>query len=328
MANQLDLVARYFVRYMIQLPSVYRPSKKPDIFLFSTRRSGSTLLRDMISSQRGFNYIDQPFDLTENQFNPYRHWFPIEYRQGQIVTPSESEQAAIKHYLDGLLSRKYIVRSQWRFWDKSYHWKWDRYLVKELSTKALMPWFEETWGERIRIVFLIRHPLATIRSIAEQTWDHTYQSFLDNPEFAESQLSHKMREAGRKIAANGSPVEQHVLDWCLENLIPLRLWKTHPWVTVSYEKIIAAPEQTAQRLCRQLDLPEPGTMIGTVAIPTRSATPQSRELIKQSGPLTRLSAWMRSYDPQTLAEAARILDIFEIDVYNVERPYAAEEFDA
>ena len=328
MAKSLDLAARYYLRYLIQIPSVYRPSGKPHILILSTRRSGSTLLRDMLASQRGFNYIDQPFDFTKNQFNPYRRRFPASYAQGQIVTAPADERARMREYLNGLLSHRYVVRSQWRFWDKSYHWVWERYVVKELSTKAMASWYEETWGDEMKIVFLVRHPLGTIRSIAEKTWDHTFGAFLENEEFAEVHLTQKMRALGRKIAADGSPVEQHILDWCLENLIPLRLWKDHRWTAVSYERIIESPESTARRLCQRLDLPEPEKLIEAIAIPTRSATPESRRMIEQSGPVARLSAWMKTYDTTVLAQATRILEAFEINAYSVERPYAAEELDA
>ncbi|MCF7914762.1 MAG: hypothetical protein K9L66_06335, partial [Spirochaetaceae bacterium] len=39
----------------------HRQGELPDVFIFSTQRSGSTLLFDMVASQPGFKAVGEPF---------------------------------------------------------------------------------------------------------------------------------------------------------------------------------------------------------------------------------------------------------------------------
>ncbi len=321
-----NLVARYLLRYLVQLATIHSAKEEPHVFIFSTRRSGSTLLRDMIASQPGFNYIDQPFDFTKNQINPYRKWFP-RLKYGQITSLTPEEAAIAKHYLEGLLTRKYVLRSQWRFWSRNYHWIWWRYVVKELSTKPVMPWFDAIWRKQARIVYLVRHPLAVSYSIVSQAWDFTHVAFLQDPHFVDSHLTANLVQLAERIKNCGTVFERHVLDWCLENVVPLRCWETTNWTLVSYERMVTEPEITVCRLCRDLDLPEPDRMQSVIVHPTRSTTRESRKHIQALGPQSRIADWQKGIPSDALKSAARILDAFEIDIYDAYSPVAREAFD-
>lgn len=317
---------RHYLRYLLQIPSLYIPGRKPHIFLFSTRRSGSTLLRDMIYSQPGFNYIDQPFDLTRNQFNPYRQNLP-DFSSGQLVQMSDDELKQVENYLNRLLARRYIVRSQWRVWSKSYHWIWNRYVVKELNAKPLMPWFERIWSKRAMIVYMTRHPLASASSTLHKKWQHTAGVFLRSPEFCRQYLDAEMASLSQQIIEDGSALEKFVLDWCLENLVPSRLWQSSSWLTVSYEALVRDPLAACQRICSRLDLPDIDRMVQVASLPSPSATKNSRRDIEERGAQSRLDAWRREIDLADLAKISRILDTFQISLYNVQSQYAQAEFD-
>lgn len=317
-------VSKYFIRYLLQIPSFYRPSEKPHIFLFSTRRSGSTLLRDVIYSQAGFNFIDQPFDLT--QYNWHTRHLP-HAELSQFITLNSTDADRIEAYIYGLLNRKYIFRSQWQFWNGHYHWCWERYIVKILAAKALIHWFEEKFSNYTQFVFMTRHPIPTSLSIIKRKWGLATEAYLKNETFLSNNLSNRMVSFAWNILRLGSPLENHVLEWCLENLIPLRGWQNSNWVTISYENLIANPHTSVQKLCEKLDLNEPEKMLTTLNIPTRTALQESKTKIISDGAQARLDAWQHQVSSEEIRQVNTILDHFEIDLYKAHEPMPQTSFD-
>jgi hypothetical protein len=329
-SKQLNLKSRYIFRYLVQIPSIYTPSQKPHIFLFSTRRGGSTLLSNMIYSQPGFNYIDQPLDFTSKQFNPYRKLFlNYGYENGQIIKMTDEQKISIKNYFDKLLNRNYILNSQWQFWSNDYHWFWNRYVVKEVNAKPVMPWFELAFKENALIVYQTRHPFSTASSLLEVKWGHVHNVFLKDEEFVDTYLTPKMYAAAVEIATSGSMFNKYVLDWCLENIIPLRLWNKSSWVTVSFENVVKDPRKACARISTLLDLPAPEIMVNSVFKPNKNTSKKSKKLISDVGPESRLATWRdhKSITSQELCSASQILDVFEIDLYSATSPWARSDFD-
>ena len=83
------LVKELIWRYLIQL----KPTKRP-IFLYASRRSGSTLLMEVICANRGVMFSDQPFGLyTASSATINR--LPV-FPGGQVVSPDPEEQACAR----------------------------------------------------------------------------------------------------------------------------------------------------------------------------------------------------------------------------------------
>lgn len=325
LSNPVKYLGRsYWIRYVLQLPSTYAPSGDPHIFLFSTRRGGSTLLSNVIYSQPGLNYIDQPFDLY--QANPHKHLLP-RVELSQFIYLDRRQCSAFKDYFDKLLTREYVFDSQWQLWDKNYHWRWNRYVVKILSAKAMIEWFEATYAAQAKIVYSTRHPIPVALSIIQRkTWGVIAEAYLSNAYFVEQHLSERLVAFGYDILNQGSLLEKHVLEWCLENLVPLRKWREKPWVTVSYEKLVTEPEQTAKRLCRELDLPNWETMVEVIKKPSYSTTWSSQRSILTEGPEARLSSWKKKIDEDMIRRVDCILDSFEIDLYKADDHFPKHGF--
>ncbi len=94
--NNIIQKVSFWGRYLLQLPSKYVQNDLPHIFLFSTRRSGSTLLRDLVYSQPGFNYIDQTFNAII--YNHYSYLFP-QKKNGHYVELNSEESILVKKTL-------------------------------------------------------------------------------------------------------------------------------------------------------------------------------------------------------------------------------------
>ena len=138
---------------------------RPPVLLFATRRSGSTLLRDLIAQAPAIRYVDQP----ESPYSNPR--FPADLRSAAVrhfVDPSEDELDGLLGYLRTVTSGETYVRSEWRFWRPTFHRRTDRSLLKLLDSQG-------SAGDLVRrlggqCVVLFRDPIDVAHSIATRAW--------------------------------------------------------------------------------------------------------------------------------------------------------------
>ena len=55
----------YVKRIIENNNNIHKPDGRPNVLLFSTPRSGSTWLMELILTQSGFKPCDEPFDLRQ-----------------------------------------------------------------------------------------------------------------------------------------------------------------------------------------------------------------------------------------------------------------------
>lgn len=316
---------KYYLRYLIQVPSLYNPAGNPHIFLFSSRRSGSTLVRNLIYSQPGFNYIDQPLDIW--QTNPFLHKLP-KVDKSQYISLDEAEKKMMFSYLDKIISRKYVVRSQWQFWRPEYKWVWNRYVIKLLNANPLIEEIHNYFEDRISVLYLSRHPIPTALSVIKRGWGTTTEAYLWNRNFKQKYLNYNMIDYSKWVINNGSILEKYVLNWCLENLVPIRLWRKNRWIkTISYERLIRNPELSCQQLCKKLKLVNSNLMIDAIDKPTRTADEESKREIQSQGHDSRLEYWINEVDQNSIKRVEKMLKVFNIDLYQASKVYPESAFD-
>jgi hypothetical protein len=219
-----------------------------------------------------------------------------------------------------------VISSQWQVWKADYHWIWERYVVKILGPKPLVEWFEAEFGAEADFLFHIRHPIPTALSAMKRHFQLHVSRYLEDEQFCDRQLSPSLIHFCRQVLAQASPLEKFVLNWCLENLVPLRLWRDKDWVTVSHEQLVCNPIKTSEWLCEQLRLPAPDRMARAIRTPARTTSRASRSSIASHGPAVRADAWIREVGGATVARAGVILDRFEIAVYACDDPMPREGF--
>lgn len=183
------------------------------IFIFSTHRSGSTLLRKMLNSH---NNIACP---PETQY--------LTYFLDMLV----DEKAC--HGLSGLVSAENVEKEMLN-WSLLYHIKYARANNKsricDKTPEYLFRWksFHDAWGEEAQFILLIRDPLSIAASIYERKWN-----LLDlRGSLFENTLQY-MKKADASIG------ELH--DTISPNLF-----------TISYRDLCFSTEGTLQSLCGYL----------------------------------------------------------------------------
>ena len=295
-----------------------RPYQRP-IILVSTRRSGSTLLMEMIYSQPNVTYSDQPLDLWHYQ--PYRRRLP-QPTASQFVGLTSAEIGQLAHYFNDLFAGRIRVYSPWRLNAPSYSWSVNRVVAKLVSAHALINWFATEFDAHV--VYLVRHPIPTALSILHKGWGNVAHAFLDNNEFATSHLSAEQQAKCHQIATNGTPLEQYVLEWCLLNLIPLQSRTHDHFLTITYEELLMRPQPTTQLLADYCQLPDPDLMVRQSQRASRNTVTKSAEMIRDNAPNVLLSRWQTQVTPDETQRAMSIVsDLLNDAPYQADSPFPA-----
>lgn len=308
---------RYWMRHCLGVVHIKKSSMKRPIVIFSSRRGGSTLLAQVIGSERGVNVSDQPFDLWH--YNPYANRMPNPYLSTFIDLAPEDEKK-LCGYCNDLFSGKIRVYTRWNLFDPDYSFVINRMVFKVLSAKALIDWFAENF--ELDIVYQIRHPIAYALSIMRLNWGCTADAFLQSPFFRERFLDERKLSMCHRILKGDNELQKYVLEWGLDNLIPLSVFQNRPWTTLTYEELVARPQQSCELLAARLKLSDPIRMAKRLSHPSVSTTHSSRSDISELTPVSLLARWMDRVDSSLAQDAMAMLDeLLGIHVYTWDNPF-------
>jgi len=288
--------------------SFHRPDGRPDVFVFTTPRSGSTWLMELLSSQPGFKSVSEPFNLRNPSVR--RHLGISDW----VSLYNSDSEPLVRRYVEGLRSGRL------RFLNPRPSLRRPRLFTHRIVFKILhfgedrIGWFRDVFGGRV--VLLLRHPIPV--SLSREVYPRL-EAFLAS-EYRRHFTPEQLRFA-RRVVDSGSKLEQGVLDWCFQNAVPLR--QAQPdWIVVSYEQLLLEPRPVIERLARELDLPDPARMIESLAVPSRTVSKSDRQTARvldapESRARTKwlLEKWRGKVGRQEETRAMDILQRFEIDVY-------------
>lgn len=286
----------------------HRPGDLPNVFIFTTPRSGSTWLMELIQTQPKFKLCSEPLDLR----------IPEISRRLGVSSWEELYQDAtwprIQNYFEGLCSGRIRFLNQAPFWPQ-YRALTSRLLAKILhGGEAQMARLAESCNARV--VLLLRHPIPV--SLSREVTPRL-EAFLTSDysgHFSEEELAF-----GWEIFHAGSGLEKGVLDWCLQNAVPLREAESD-WTVISYEELVLAPAAILSGLAEELQLEAPELMHASLHKPSATAKKSDRVTADAlNGPMDGDQAWWlvsKWREKVTEAEersAMQILERFGLDQY-------------
>lgn len=290
------------------MSSFHRADGRPNVFLFSTPRSGSTWLMELIWTQPAFKYCNQPLSL----FNPLvRKHLGID--RWEALYESDSTPTVERYFRE-------ICEGRLRFANPNplrghYRPVTHRIVFKEIHGCAdRINWFRDTFNARI--AYLIRHPIAVAVS-SEQF--PLLDAFLETG--YRDHFNHEQLAFADRIATSGTPLERGVLSWCLQNSVPLRE-ASDDWAVVTYEQLVVDPAPVIHELAAKLELPAPDRMRDALTVPSvnvkiKSSEETQRLLYETTADRRRdlVDKWRRKVDANEEARAMEIVSTFELDVY-------------
>ena len=294
------------------LTTRHRQGEAHHVFICSIPRSGSTWLAELIATQGRFKVVNEPFNLRRpvvRETLGFDDW-------ALLLDPAS--KPAMRAYLqmfiddkdeDPRFKREIPFSAQW-------HFTTDRMLFKILfAGEDDLDWFRREFGGQI--LLLLRHPIPVSLSREELPRLH---SFLAGPfaaRFTASQCA-----LARRVVDSAFHFEMAVLDWCLQNAVPLR-GVDPSWVVVSYEQMVLDPGTVVAHLTQRLSLPEPARMLkrlGRASTSTVKSSAESRRLLQRhrnapEAGSALIGRWRGRVTPQEEARAFDIVEAFEIDYY-------------
>ena len=224
------------------------------VFLAGAGRSGTTWLADVLNHDHVYRDMYEPFNQT---FVPEIRAF----RRRQYLRPDNVEP----RFVDGV--RRIVcgqVRNRW-IDQNNENVVCTRRLIKEVCANLLLRWIYERFPG-MPILFVMRHPCAVARSRARLWRMDNTRNWLEQPDLIADHLSPFMD----LIQADLAPFERHLVDWCVENYVPLRMFGEGQICVLFYEDLCvdAAPvlERVSAFLGRPFDVP-----IERLRVPSKQA---------------------------------------------------------
>ncbi|MES2844225.1 MAG: hypothetical protein V4747_04255 [Pseudomonadota bacterium] len=217
-------------------------SIKRDIALVGSRRSGSTLLMQILGRSPGLKSIDQPFSIYSAE-SPQMKYLPWP-AGGLFIDPDNQEEAELIKYVEDIRHGRLHVREPWRFWSPDFHFRSDRVLLKTTDAHYLTKLLRDL---EFDVILYFRHPIPQALSCARNGWSDKIAHFRAHHILRSRILSDEQNTLLERVFASGNQLERYVLSWCLENL-PLFAQAMSGVPTIYYEELVVNPQRVIQQI--------------------------------------------------------------------------------
>ena len=266
---------------------------------------------EIIASQPGVKFISEPLYLPQ-----FRQGGPLP-PSWEFLLPHAQREPVLESYFRQLLENKLGVGSPAPF-SRFHRLISRRIVVKDLRCHDMMNWFEERF--QFQIIYLIRHPIPI--SLSRKSYARL-PLFLSNDIYCEHFLTPDLRAYGWSILETGSELQKKVLDWCLQNLPPLKFLDRSKWLCLHYEDMVLDPAATIERLADFLGLVNKERLLRQANVASRSVSssePETQRFLAAASSnndrVYLINRWRSKVSLDEEGQVFEILRRFEIDVYD------------
>lgn len=280
-------------------------------------RSGSTWLQELIWTQPGFKYCNEPLNLKgsylrrksgidgfEELYNKESYSKVFKYFEGFITGKN--------HFLDPSPLRKFYRIVTDRIVFKVIHG--GEYFINDLTSDCN--------GE---VIFLIRHPFAVALSRRALPRLNVLCSDLVLQDF-----SVHIQKKARIIKREGSFLEQSVLSWCIQNKIALNQRKDN-WTFITYEQLTVNPEPILKKVIKRLQLEKPERIYNQLEVPSAVSVQSDNDTMElmlnpEENRLQLIKRWEEKIPVLDRKKLFEIIDLFDIDIYPRDGFYPRQKY--
>jgi hypothetical protein len=228
-------------------------------------RSGTTWVGRTIAYHPSIEYLHEPFNGF-SQSRGFRYTFTTWF----FHVAGTPEEAAAYRALERLIRSRTrpidraLLECRKRAFDLTTPWCFARHLVARAAFPhralikdpiALMsaPWLFERFG--LRVICMIRNPLAFAGSIKKWAWRVDFAHFRGQAALMTNQLRHLAGEIDRAATSETPVIEQACLLWNIFHTMVLDYQKRFPeWLFVRHEDLAAHPEAGFRSIFESLQL--------------------------------------------------------------------------
>jgi hypothetical protein len=260
------------------------------VLLAGCARSGSTWVSDLINYDNGYRYVFEPFRNDRAEL--------CRIFEGRQYLPPDADEPRFRHAVEQILTGRLRQR-----WSDKHNAKLiaRRRLIKAIRANLMLKWIRVQFPD-LRIVLLLRQPLAVASSKLKLRWPADLETFRRQPALLERHLA----PFADLLAEDLSPLEEQVLFWCVEHYVPLRELAPGDAEIFFYERFCTEPEREIARLFAYLGRGSADRAMRVLARPSSTTTDQAA--ISTGESLTH--AWQRHVTAEQEAGGRAILERF------------------
>ena len=290
----------------------HRNGKKNDILILASPRSGSTWLMEILYTQPGMKYINEP--LVKSELDCF-HLLPINTRWNYLSLEPYEQQILRNYFQEDKKIKRF---GPINIFDPNYNFFTNRRVFKVIRANSLIEWFSEELS--LNIIYLVRHPISQSLSCMNRGHHCEIEEYLNDIQFSKKYLDKKLIDFIREVLQSGSTFEKFITEWCLDNIVPLNTKENYKFLTITYEEIVMNPEAIIELLYDNLDLNDKAAMLSKIQTPsmvTDSSTKETVDHIKKGDKVFLLDKWRKYISECEEKIAFEILDRFGIKIYQI-----------
>lgn len=302
----LDRLSLRAARHWASPANLYWDPRRDPVrstLIVSSRRSGSTLLAEALTSRRRVRHVFEPFRFDTV---PAAHAVqPALYLEPG--TPSAEVAQAVDRILGG------AVRAEWC--DRFNTSRLPRCrVIKDVRINNLAPWIATRHPEVVTI-YLLRHPLAVAWSLTELGWGYNNSWLAGQAALLDGPLREWRAEIAAWTNASLDTLALNVLSWCMENVVPSRMLPPDRTHVVFYEHLVCRPQEELNRLAAFLACHSSTWRAWRpkAELLTRDSSTDYRNPDHSRNVEDRLSEWQDRVSPAAQETAFAILSAFGFD---------------
>jgi len=280
-------------------------------------RSGTTWLAEMLRGLPKYKFLNEPLFLRNN---PAAREAGLGWRTH--LAPEEESPVA-EAFFEKVLSGQVARGPLWHYESSSSagrlveHIRNPNLVVKFCRAGRLLHWLLRRFEVR-GTVMIIRHPCAVIASQLEHGgWAPDQLAHDIGSEEAVGQIPDEVRDRFAEVLGNvSSRLEMMTARWCLDYYIPLIEYGDygHPWVLVSYERLVLDGEGQMNRVLSALD----AEMTDDIRNQLTAASAYASSDLTVNDERKQLNKWRSRLSEEQIDQILDIVSAFGLDFYTEE----------
>jgi hypothetical protein len=315
-------VVERFKALVRTLGNIHLQGDKPNILLLATPRGGSTWMMEIIASQAGMKYFDEPFNIRRRDV----------IAAGRVVSwadlmPEADNKDRLIQYLKDLSANRIGGMNPPPF-RKHHRFFTNRVVFKIHELEHMASTLEQELGAQV--LYLLRHPIATAMS---RNVLPRLELFMNSPYYREAYLDEAGLKAISRVYDHGTNIERGVLAWCFENVDALRCEDVKDWVFITYEELLLNSVKACRYLADRLALDDVGAMLRSVGEPSVNINlsgEDTHRILKEADERDKkrklVTKWKSKVDDEGERAAMDLLPLFGLDAYSAGRFIANRRF--
>jgi hypothetical protein len=292
----------------------------PDVIIFTLIRSGSTLLLEILNSDKNRKSVSEPLSLTSDNKKILNKYISSDAVSDRYTDLTDKEKDALFRYFSELSEGKTANSFYWTdLFSKQHSRKTIGSIFKTHKITYLFDDFMRHF--QAKGIYLLRHPIPVSLSRIKVNGDTYAEKYLQAQKI-QATISAEAKQMTHSILENGSLLEKFVLSWCFENLVFFNQLSSGQLPDnlyfISFEELISEPEVFIPKLCEKTGIKFSDKMIDTVHRPSHGTVHSSRETIQEiqnKNNIHILKKWKKEISPKEEQKCLRILQTFGINYY-------------